>query len=266
MEASSDKPLQTDLGTREATCATHGVYIAKGMKLPLMKREIWSGCQQCVAEREAAEKRADLEGRAQLQRERMDAMLRASGIPARLQGVSFAGYNAATDGQKKALQAVMEYVEDFPRHLKTGESLILAGKPGTGKGHLAASVMNKLMPEYQPIYTTCLDMIRSVRETWRKDSKHSELQVLQEYEDAALLIIDEIGVQYGTEGEKTVIFDVLDRRYRQMRPTILITNQERVEFIAFIGERTFDRLKQTAKWIPFDWASYRPTARKEMQE
>lgn len=158
----------------------------------------------------------------------------------------------------------MDYAANFGRHAKTGESLILAGKPGTGKGHMAASVMNKLMPEYLPVYTTCLDMIRSVRDTWRKDSRFSESQVLQEYEDAALLIIDEIGVQYGTDGEQTIIFDVLDRRYRQMRPTIFITNQDREGFVKFIGERSFDRLKQTAKWISFDWQSYRATARKEM--
>lgn len=262
MEASSDR-LTADLGTRDAVCETHGPFVSKGMRLPLRGKEIWSGCPQCSAERESAEKRAEQEAAVLRERERLEGLLRASGIPARLQGCGFGTYRASTDGQKKALQAAMDYANDFPKHAKTGESLIFAGKPGTGKGHLAAAVMNALMPEYLPIYTTCLDMIRSMRDTWRKDSKHSETQVLQEYEDAALLIIDEIGVQYGTDGEQTVIFDVLDRRYRQMRPTIFITNQDRAGFTSFIGERSFDRLKQTAKWIDFSWASYRPTARKE---
>jgi DNA replication protein DnaC len=238
-------------------------YIAKGMRLPLRGREVWSPCPQCVADREAEEKRAEAEARSLRERDRLEGLIRASGIPARLQGCTFGTYHASTNGQKEALQAAMDYVHDFPKHAKTGESLILAGKPGTGKGPPRRGVMHALMPEYLPIYTTCLDMIRSVRDTWRKDSKYSETQVLQEYEDAALLIVDEIGVQYGTDGEQTVIFDVLDRRYRQMRPTIFITNQDKAGFISFIGERSFDRLKQTAKWVSFDWASYRPTARKE---
>jgi DNA replication protein DnaC len=54
---------------------------------------------------------------------------------------------------------------------------------------------------------------------------------------------------------------VLDRRYRQMRPTIFITNQDREGFKTFIGERAYDRLKQTARWVTFDWASFRPQAR-----
>lgn len=264
MEASSDRPsVQTNLGAREVSCDSHGLYRSNGMKLPKMAREIWSGCPQCSADAEAAEQRAEAEARAARERERLTEFLRASGIPERLKECTFATYRATTQGQKDALQIAMDYAHDFHQHTKSGESLILAGKPGTGKGHLAAAIMNFLMPGHLPIYTTCLDMIRSVRDTWRKDSKHSETQVLQEYEDAALLIIDEIGVQYGTDGEQTVIFDVLDRRYRQMRPTIFITNQNREGFTQFIGERSFDRLKQTARWVSFDWASFRPTARKE---
>lgn len=262
MEASSN-PQKTDLGTKVDNCPTHGNFESHGVKYAMMRREFWTTCPVCQTEREAADRRAEAEGRAQLQRERLDNMLRMSGIPARLKGCSFATYRAETDSQKAALQAAMDYADKFASIRKTGESLIFAGKPGTGKGHLAAAVMNKLMPEYLPIYTTCLDMIRSVRETWRKDSKHSEMEVLQEYEDASLLIIDEIGVQYGTDGEQTIIFDVLDRRYRQMRPTILITNQDRAGFTAFVGERIFDRLKQTARWVSFDWDSFRPTARRE---
>ena len=263
MDTSPEKPsLSVDLGTRQATCETHGLYAATGMRLTIgAGREIWTSCPLCNADREASERRAVSESRAKAERDRLDSMLRASGIPERLKGCTFATYLAPTDAMKAAKQAVMDFTDRFESCLKTGESLILAGKPGTGKGHLAAACMTMLMPRWLPVYTTCLDMIRSVRETWRKDSKFTELQVLQELEDAALLVLDEIGVQYGTEGEQTIIFDVLDRRYRQMRPTIFITNQDLAGFKGFIGERAYDRLKQTARWVPFEWASYRLQAR-----
>jgi DNA replication protein DnaC len=48
-----------------------------------------------------------------------------------------------------------------------------------------------------------------------------------------------------------------------MRPTILLTNQDKAGLKTFIGERAFDRLTETSRWIPFDWASYRLQARKE---
>lgn len=263
MEALPEKtPLKTDLGTKSVVCEIHGEFVSKGMKLPMMKREIWSGCQACADDRSAEDRRAEAESRAAIERERLNAMLRASGIPERIKGCTFANFNAATDAQKFAMQAAMDFAESFADRRKNGDSLIFAGRPGTGKGHLAAAIMNRLMPDHLPVYTTCLDMIRSVRDTWRKDSKHSESQVLDELESVPLLIIDEIGVQYGTDGEQTIIFDVLDRRYRQMRPSVFITNQDKAGFKAFIGERAYDRLTQVAKWVPFDWASYRPTARR----
>ncbi len=264
MEASPENfMVKIDLGTKTRTCDAHGDFESKGLKLPRMTREIWSACPECASDEQKAERRRSAEARALLERERLDGMIRASGIPERVKGCTFANFNATTDAQKFAMQAAMEYAENFGVHLKSGDSLIFAGRPGTGKGHLASAIMNRLMPDYLPVYTTCLDMIRSVRETWRKDSKHSETQVLNELENAALLIIDEIGVQYGTDGEQTVIFDVLDRRYRQMRPTVFITNQDKAGFKSFIGERAYDRLTQVAKWVPFDWQSYRPTARRE---
>jgi DNA replication protein DnaC len=255
-------PISSDLGTRAETCDKHGPFESKGMNL-MGRREIWSQCPGCKRDAEAAEKQAEADAKADRERKRLDDMLRESGIPERLKGCTFAGYIDRTDAQKTAKQEVSEYFAGFESHLKTGESIILAGKPGTGKGHLAAAGMAQLMPRYLPIYTTCLDMIRTVRETWRKDSKYSESQILQEFEDADLLVIDEIGVQYGTDGEQTIIFDVLDRRYRQMRPTVFITNQDLAGFKGFLGERAYDRLKQTARWVTFDWQSFRPQARKE---
>jgi DNA replication protein DnaC len=48
-----------------------------------------------------------------------------------------------------------------------------------------------------------------------------------------------------------------------MMPTILLTNQAKLGFKEFIGERSYDRLTETSRWVSFDWASYRPQARKD---
>jgi DNA replication protein DnaC len=110
---------------------------------------------------------------------------------------------------------------------------------------------------------TCMDVIRSIRGTWRKDSDKSESQVLGYLERLDLLVIDEIGMQYGTDGEQTIIFDVLDRRYRELRPLVLLTNQGREGFKDYVGERTYDRLRETSRWVAFDWPSYRSQARRD---
>jgi len=240
---------------RPAVCPEHGEFESR-----LIVGRIWSRCPEC-AEAAAAEERAKQAADEERYRRRM---LEDAAIPARFIGRSFDNFVADTDGKRHALTVTRDFAESFADYARKGSGLILSGLPGTGKSHLAGAILQALLPR-DVRYMTCLDLIRSIRETWRKDSEKTEGQVLRHLERLDLLAIDEVGVQYGTDGEQTVLFEVLDRRYREVRPTILLTNQDKAGFKGYVGERTFARLAETCRWIPFDWPSYRPQARKETQ-
>jgi DNA replication protein DnaC len=250
------------LGEIVKSCDEHGSFMSNGIRY-FGKREIWTQCPSCVDARLASERQAEAQKQADRARAQMEYMLQESAIPARFVGRTLENFNATTDAQRAALEIARDFAENFQAHAKRGDSLILSGLPGTGKSHLATAVLQAIMPAHCGLYTTCMNVIRSVRGTWRKDSERSETQVLNAYADVPLLVLDEIGVQYGTDGEQTILFDVLDRRYREMQPSIFLTNQDKKGFREFIGDRTFDRLIETARWVPFDWPSYRPQARKE---
>lgn len=253
--------MMLDLGTREFECQKHGKYTATGRKL--LKREVWSVCPGCTSDREAQEQ-ADREQRAiDLAKAEMEAKLEQVAVPARFVGKTLDNFHADTEPQKYALTVARDYLENFDTYAKRGEGLIFSGMPGTGKSHVAGAILQALLPRRVGLYTTCMGIIRSVRGTWRKDSERSEGEVLRMLRAVPLLVVDEIGVQYGTDGEQTILFDVLDGRYREMQPTILLTNQDRAGLKQFIGERAYDRLTETSRWIPFDWPSYRLQARKD---
>ncbi|MGI4776930.1 MAG: ATP-binding protein [Janthinobacterium lividum] len=254
--------LREPLGDRNLCCDQHGPYVSSGVRY-MGKREIWTPCPACDEARIAAERHAEAQRRAETARAALETMIGEAAIPARFIGRTLENFNCSTTAQSEALQITREFVEHFSTHRRRGTSLIFSGLPGTGKSHLAAAALQALMPEHCGLYTTCMNVIRAVRGTWRKDSERSESQVLNAYADVPLLVIDEIGVQYGTDGEQTILFDVLDRRYRDMKPSIFLTNQDKKGFKEFIGERTYDRLTETSRWVSFDWPSYRPTARKE---
>jgi DNA replication protein DnaC len=58
------------------------------------------------------------------------------------------------------------------------------------------------------------------------------------------LIIDEVGVQFGSDTEKMIVFDIIDGRYSNMLPTILISNLALPDVKELIGERAIDRLRE----------------------
>jgi len=250
------------LGEKAVVCDTHGEYISAGTRY-LGTREIWTRCPDCTEIMRAEELQAEANKKAAEAKATMERLLDQASIPQRFIGRSFDNFVATTTEQQNALQVSRAYVEAFQDHYKRGTGLILSGMPGTGKSHLAAAILQGIMPRHCGLYTTCMGIIRSIRGTWRKDSEHSETDVLRAYAGTPLLVIDEIGVQYGTDGEQTILFDVLDRRYRDQMPTILLTNQAKAGFKQFIGDRSFDRLIETSRWVAFDWPSYRATARKE---
>jgi DNA replication protein DnaC len=250
------------LGDKKAQCERHGLYVTSGVRWP-KGREIWTQCPTCRAERVAEEQAAREQRAAELAKADMEAKLQQTAIPARFAGKSLDNFNADSEAQRYALTVARDYLENFDARAKRGEGLIFSGMPGTGKSHIAGAILQGLLPRRVGMYTTCMGIIRAVRGTWRRDSDRSESEVLSTLREVPLLVVDEIGVQYGTDGEQTILFDVLDGRYRDMQPTILLTNQDRNGFKQFIGERAYDRLTETSRWVPFDWPSYRTQARKE---
>jgi DNA replication protein DnaC len=238
-----------------AVCDTHGPYSARhiiGVR--------FSQCPACI--QEASDK--EQAGRAHADRQaKIDARMARSGIGERFKDRNFGNYLAATDGQKHALEVARTYADDFDEHWKAGTGLTFSGKPGTGKSHLAMAVISQIIHSLKSYgqYTTCMELIREVRNTWRKDSEDSEMSVIARFSEVPLLVIDEIGVQYGTDGEQTVLFEILDRRYREMMPTILLTNQGAEGLRTFIGDRSFDRLRENSRWVAFEWESFRKQAR-----
>lgn len=262
--ASFERPLFQELGERIQSCAAHGDFTSRGRRLEIGRtREIWTVCGKCADEARKAEALAREAGAAAARAAKLEAMLRQTAIPQRFIGRSFGNWTSSNDGQDLAVKIAREYAANFDGHLANGFSMVFSGAAGTGKSHLAAAILQAILPQHVGVYLTFMGMIRLIRETWHPDSPRRESEVLAELGAVPLLVIDEIGVQYGTEAEHTLLFEVMDRRYRDQKPTILLTNQNKDGFKRFVGDRVYDRLTECARWVTFDWASYRPQARKE---
>jgi DNA replication protein DnaC len=108
------------------------------------------------------------------------------------------------------------------------------------------------------MFTTVQRMVRMMKETFRKESQKSESDVIDLLVYPDLLIIDEIGIQFGSDFEKNLMFDILNERYENRRPTLLLSNLTVPEVKAFLGDRIYDRLKEDGgQCVSFDWKSHR---------
>lgn len=242
---------------REGSCEMHGSFKEKGIKFPSRKTISWFGCPECSAQRQREEERKEAEELKKRQAEKLHEMLGRTCLPTRFIGKTFETYQPEMPGQKRAFDISKAYAKEFDTHAREGTGLIFLGGPGTGKSHLASAIIQEIMPEYLGLYVTVSDCIRAVRETWNRDAERSERQVLNQFIYADLLVLDEVGKQYGSEGEQNILFDVIDGRYREQMPTILMGNIKGGEISRFLGERLADRLRETNTAIAFDWKSHR---------
>ena len=175
-------------------------------------------------------------------------------LPVRFRRCTFDNYTTSTADQRKAKAAAVEYVKNFD----VMGGLVLIGGVGTGKTHLAAAVCSALCDKQKTCRMTTVNrIVRDVRSSWHKKSERSEAEVIKQHTKPSLLVIDEIGSQYGTDSEKIIINEIINDRYEANLQTVVIGNLSVSELKEILGIRVYDRLLDSGVLVVFDWGSYR---------
>jgi DNA replication protein DnaC len=240
------------------TCNKHGAYQARVILVAGKEIQL-NRCPTCTEELDrilAETAREEAEAR----RKAYAAELwNRSGIPPRYRTAAIEGYEVTCPSQQQALNRMRWFVDTWPERREQGTSMILCGQPGTGKTHLACAVARHAIEAGVTVsYTTMADVTRSIRRTYDDGVKTSESEAIATFVSPGLLIIDEVGAASGSDHEKLMMFEIINKRYEQVKPTIVVSNLLGNDLKAFISERVLDRLRQGGgKLIQFDWQSYR---------
>jgi len=191
----------------------------------------------------------------------IEATLSRSGVPERFKAKEFEQFDDGGDPiLKRARDICRRYADEFDSVRRNGVCMVLTGKPGTGKTHLAIAILKRVMDRGRTgLFVTVSEMLRAIRGTYSPSSRETEQQVFDRFIEADLLVLDEIGVAIGDEDKRrALIFDVINGRYNAMRPTIIIGNLDPDQMSDYLGARVWDRLQESgAPIISFHWPSHR---------
>jgi DNA replication protein DnaC len=192
---------------------------------------------------------------------RLPQLLDIANIPKRFQRCAVNGFEATTPQMVATRESVVKYLQNLDENIAAGRSVVMAGPPGTGKTHLACAMITAIIKSgHTAIYTSVLDAARDVKSTYGNQPTRfaSELEAYQHYTAPDVLVIDEVGVQYQTDAEAIIVWEIINRRYNDMKVTILISNETWDEMTAKLGERIMDRMRDSnGLYLPFVWESYR---------
>ncbi|AWR68502.1 MULTISPECIES: ATP-binding protein [Enterobacteriaceae] len=242
-----------------ATCEMHGDYqriSLTGKAYRGVENVKHSQCPECVKA-----ELADIES--SLRALRVSYLIDNAGIARRFEACEFANYQAINQDAAKNLASCQRYTNSWPERLKAGTGLVMTGNCGTGKNHLAVSIAKTIIRDHlaKVEITDVMRLTRAVKSTWRHNAEMTEEDVIERFASLDLLIIDEVGVQFGSPTEMTILQEIINARYESILPTILISNLTFDQLKETIGERIVDRVTDGGRnRLAFGWGSFRAIA------
>ena len=210
------------------------------------------GHQRNMTPEEIAEHDAEIERleRQQAAQEKIERY-KKSGVPERYFNETLDTYKITNEMQTTAAKAAT----NFLHAAKCGEfkSLVMLGNAGTGKTHLACAIIREAGGKYR----TAPEIVEEMRRAKSFTANDTEADIIDYYGRVKLLVIDEIGRGISSTEEKYMIYQLVNARYNTRKPTVLISNLGKSDFLQYIGVAAADRLVESAEILEMNGESYR---------
>ena len=184
-----------------------------------------------------------------------------SGVNKKFWNSSIKDYKAETENEKNILTVVSDFIADV-KNKNCNKFLLMIGTFGTGKTLLGSSIVR----ECGGFYTTSFKLCVEYESSSDFRAKKSKLEVYEFYCNIPMLVVDEFGASDKKATEKELIANIIDQRYENNLPTVLISNLSKQQIVEILGRRIFDRLTEICTSVEFTGESKRKNLRSVKHE
>ena len=145
------------------------------------------------------------------------------GIPAAVAKASFESFRSWSPDHATARAAAEDLARKF-RGDKPTRGLLLYGRPGAGKTHLLVAILRQLSLERGVAgrYVEFMLLLSDMKAGF--EAKRSHMDILRPLVHVPVLAIDELGKERGTEWERSMLDELISRRFNSGLTTLFATN------------------------------------------
>ena len=198
-----------------AICEKHGIEYEVVAKPMFGKVFNFGGCPECDKEFEAIEQEKAFNEKKSYDEIVLERFHKRCNIEPEYYGATLENFIANTQSLEHAKQVITTLIET-----KTGK-VIMLGKNGTGKTHLACAAVKALKGKILTMY----EISTGIRSTYKEKSEIEEIDYVDELANLPLLAIDELGRTKGSDAETNWLSYIIDKRHTRKLPLIIISNK-----------------------------------------
>jgi DNA replication protein DnaC len=211
---------------------------------------------------------------------RAQSLLAAARIPRRYEHCELVNYDTDFPGAHASIGEAHFVASNFARKCdpRGDKGLLIIGKIGTGKTHLAVGIMKELILNrgIPCLFYDYRELLKEIQNSYNSTVQTTELDVLRPVFEIDVLVLDELGAVKPTEWVWDTVSLILNTRYNDNRTTIITTNFDDQPAAAVatslsavkaatrgetlgdrIGERMRSRLHEMCRILSIEGADFR---------
>lgn len=173
------------------------------------------------------------------QKENLKEQKKNSNLPLRYQNAFINTVNINAEN-KNAIIQTKNYIKNLTENIDNGYGIYIYGNVGSGKTHLACCILNECLNNfYYPIFTNMFEIANKIKSTFNNNdnnTNNNEEGYINKLSNTNLLIIDDLGTEdYRKNGGdnwlKGKLYDIINKRYNNMKSTIFTSNLKLTELV-----------------------------------